>query len=487
MTFKKILQTSVAVAGVAAAFVAVPGSASASFGSGHVNPCQNPASIAGVGASFQRDAQLAWGATLLAPNPGGPNATGFGYLDLYNASTNPNGHGCASFAIGGGKTVSYEPKGSGDGRKAFGASTVVGEAGVRNTNYAFGGADEPPTAAQLVEANNGADHAVGGGDDAVLHTIPVAQSAVAVDVKLPAGCTLTASSTTRAISRDALEGVFAARSGYTQWGQILPSIVGPGCTTKPIQRVVRQESSGTTFAFKNYLRSIAPNGSTDFPAPTSANNTVWPNDSGSTAVVRPSSAGAGPLLDTLAGLTDGGIGYADLATSRAKAFDWVTGGSAGADDKVWLYVERAPVAPATTGTYVSPAVNNNAGVTGANKGSKCLNVDYQDGVGGALPATTASWANVNAVSTTSDYAICALTYALAWERPSLANNGSLQPLLTEDQARAVRDYLAFDVDAKTAIGSTPVAGQSQLAAAGYQQLPDTVRTKSMTGVSSLTW
>lgn len=451
----KSFRTGIAVAGAAAALILVPGSASAAFDTGHDTQCENAASIAGIGASFQRDAQLAWGATLLAPNPGGPNATGFGY------ATTANG-GCAPFAVGGGQTVTYEPKGSGDGRNAFGASTVTGVAGVRNTNYAFGGADEPPTTAQLAAAVEGPS--TGTTDNTNLHTIPVAQSAVAVDIKLPAGCTIANTSGARTITRAAVEGAFAAKSGYTQWGQILPSISGTGCSTKAVQRVVRLDSSGTTFAFKRYLSSID---ATDFPSALS--NTAWPNDSGSTAVVRGVANGAGSQLAALNGLSDGGIAYADLASSRAAAFDTASA----ADTTFWALTQRAD------GVAASPALNSTAGTT--TKGANCVNVTYKDAATGTLPTTTGSWASVDGTATGTGYGICALTYALAWEQASKANVGipAGQASITQDQARAVKDYLGFDI--KTA------GGQSQLAAAGYQALPPAVQTAAQAGVTALNY
>jgi ABC-type phosphate transport system substrate-binding protein len=455
-----MFRTGIAVAGAAAALAIIPGSASAAFDTSHDAQCESAGSIAGIGASFQRDAQLAWGATLLAPNAGGPNATGFGYFSTADG-------GCSAFAIGGSRTVSYEPRGSGDGRNAFGAT-----GGVRNTNYAFGGADEPHSPTQLAAANEGPTTSTA--DNAVLHTIPVAQSSVAVDVKLPTGCTVAADPDARRITRAALEGVFAARPGYTTWGAVLPSITGTtstgDCSAAPVRRVVRADSSGTTFAFKKYLRSISPNGATDFPS--SLGNIDWPNSTGATAVVRGAANGAGPQLDALNGLAGGGIAYADLATSRDKTFDWN-----GADDDAtfWNYVERAD------GEYTSPALENASDATGADRGSNCVAAEYANGgvAGAGLPSTTASWSNVDATATTAAYGICALTYSLAWERASLANVGSVQPAITQDQARAVKDYLGFAIKAS--------GGQSQLAAAGYAPLSTGVRAIAQAGVTALNY
>lgn len=477
----------IAVAGVVTALAVLPGGAGAAFDSGHERRCQSAGTIQGIGSSFQRAAQLAWGAMATFPGPAASAETGFGYLDLFDATSNPLGHGCPSFAVRGTNVVMYEPSGSGEGRKALGASVVPGEAGVRNRSYAFAGVDEAPTTAQIKAANDGPDRLTGTSDDAVLRTIPLAQSAVAVVVKLPAGCTLAAGSNLRRISRATLAGAFAAKAEYREWGQVLPAIVGPGCATKPIQRVVRTDDSGTTFAFKRYLASISADAASAFSP--SLGNTTWPNDSGVTTAVRSTLHGGGAQLDRLSALGDGGLGYADLATARAKGYDWVTGGDSRYDERFWLYVERAPREGDADGVYVSPAVSNNASASGTAQGAKCFDVGYVNGSGGPLPATTASWYDVSAVSTTADYPVCALTYALAWERPSRAN-GSLPwvgAAYTQQQARAVRDYLGYAVDAMTEPGYPPVAGQSQLVEAGYRELPEQVRAAAIDGVTALNW
>lgn len=475
MSLKNLLHTSVAVGVVSAAFVALPGSANAAFDSSHDTTCEVSGAVAaaGVGASFQREAQLAWGAEVLAPNAGGPLASGFGYLDLFNASTNPTGHGCAAAAVGGSIDVTYVPSGSGAGRRAFGASTTSGQAGVRNTNFVFGGADEAPTASEIAAANEGPT--TGTGDDATLHTIPVAQSSVAVAVKLPANCNVIADPAERRISRSALAAAFAGTA--TTWSAVLPdaTLIGAGCSAT-VKRVVRLDSSGTTFAFKNYLRSID---SSSFP--TSQANTAWPNE-GTNSVVRGAANGAGPQLDALNARVDGGIAYADLATARAKGFDWDDDLATADDDQTfWVYVQRS------TGAYASPAVSDDQSASGNQRGSNCAATTYANSGGAPLPSTTQSWFDVTANETSGGYSLCALTFALAWEEPSKANVGSLQPAITQDQARVARDYLGFVVEDKNGLNGTPRAGQSQLAAAGYQKLPETVRTEARTGVAQLNW
>ncbi len=191
--------------------------------------------------------------------------------------------------------------------------------------------------------------------------------------------------------------------------------------------------------------------------------------------------GAGALLDKLnqQGAT-GGIGYADLAASLGRSYGWdYEGGVLKPDDRtVWAYVQRIQ-----DNVYVSPAkIDNQVGT----KGARCTGVTYSN-----QGATTEdSWFNADAVETTVDYAICGLTYALAWESPKAAGINSL--------SRSVgrRDYLGYLLD-RPGLGTTPVGsqcdpkdsrygkGQCKLPTADYARLPADVFTKARAGVIQL--
>lgn len=484
MKGKTTMRASLAAVGAVTVLAMVPGGAQAAFDTGHDTQCENAASIQGRGASFQRSAQLGWGAEILAPNAGGPNAVGFGY------ATTGNG-GCAQFKLaadGGTQKVTYAPTGSGSGRLAFGATGTANQRDVNGASGPFilGGADEAPSDAgssnggvQQIENANAGDTSTAT-DNAILHTIPVAQSSVAVDARIPDGCQVAAGSTTRRISATKLERAFAADASADTWGEILPAIVGSTgglttaqCQAKPVVRVVRFDSSGTTFAFKRLLQKIATRDSsgTTWSEPT-LGNTAWPNDTAAN-LKKPASNGAGAQLDLLATQTDGGIAYADLATSRSKQFGW--DGTVATDRSVWLYVEQ----PGATGQYRSPATDNNQ--TGT-KGSNCGAVEYTDK--GATPValptdTTKSWYDVDAASTTVQYPGCALTFALAWQTPQPVNVGITDPTkrFTQDQARGVKDYLSYALN----------GGQGELAANDYQALPTNVLTAAQAGAGALGW
>ncbi len=461
-------------AGTLVALAVIPGNAGAAFDPSFNAACQGDLSIAGRGASFQRSAQLAWGASSVVASPAPATAVGFGYAPT-------SAGGCSLFKLsadGGSQTVSFDPQGSGEGRGVVGATTSVdtapnspkGAPGVRKTDIQFAAADEPPKPAQILAANMGPDQTAGTADDAVLYTVPVLQGAVATIVRLPDGCSVPNTAAGHSITRAALEGAFNGSTDYTQWGQILPSITGDGCATKAFKRVVRFDSSGTTYGLKNYLRDIKPG---DFP--TSQDNTVWPNDTGATAVVRPAVNGGGALADTLTQQTaNGGIGYVDLATARTKGFDTESGAAGDTDKTIWLNVERKG-----DGTFKSPALADTKGTT--NTGANCVNVTYADVTTGGLPSVTGSWYDVTSSSSAADYPICVLSYALVWEDMAKANVGHAAglPDYTQGQARAVKDYLGYALN--------PAGGQAALPGAGFQALPASIDTVSRNGQAALTW
>src|SRR5262249_39739953 len=126
------------------------------------------------------------------------------------------------------------------------------------------------------------------------------------------------------VSNATLEAAFAGDSSADTWGELLPGIdetaaggrADGDCAALPVKRVVRLDSSGTSFVLKDWLDTI--NAARGWPG---FANTAWPNDSGNTMVIRGAANGGGPVGDAL-NANDGSIGYMDLATSRSKGFDW---------------------------------------------------------------------------------------------------------------------------------------------------------------------
>jgi ABC-type phosphate transport system substrate-binding protein len=473
----------VALGGLAA----LPGTAGAAFDSSHDTTCENARSITGRGASFQRSLHVGFGASIVVNDIFPAQRQGFGY-DL---------PACGQFKLPadlGTETIRYNPAGSGAGRAAFGATRTADQRHTDGTGVAiapenFGGVDEAPTDTELANANEGhVDDSVYN-DDARLRTIPIAQSSIAVDVRIPDGCTVAQGTTTstRGMSRATVEGAFAANSSFDTWGEILRGITGTvtgtatACRDQRFVRVVRQDSSGTTFQFKRYLAAV--NGATGWAA---LGNAAWPNDAGATATVRSASRGAGAQLDTLSAQNvTGGIGYADLATSRTtnREYGWGSSAADSLDRRFWVYVGRA-----ADDVLRGPALNNNQSATVAQKGANCSGVTYADSSTGVLPASTlVSWYNVDAVLTANDYGICALTYGLAWSTPQPVNaginrsNASTTTPLTQGQQRATKDYFVYITSSSTGLG------QDKLNGLDYGRLPSAVQFVAATGAGGLDW
>lgn len=462
----------VTAAAVAAIAALAPGAqAHDNFPGSYAGECANPVPetntpLLGRGASFQRLAQQNWGADIVDTN--GTTVIDEGISGFQSVTA------CATdFSVAPGlHNLRYQSQGSGAGRAAFGTAN-----GVRDRAVAYGGTDEAPTNAEITNANAGA---AGSADDDALHTIPVAQSSIAVALRIPDGCQIGSGSDLtgplRRLTREAVEGAFAGISAYDTWGDITGNrIVGSTgglstavCQAKSFSRVVRLDNSGTTYQFKRYLTEVGRAGVTW----ATLANTAWPA-SGSNPLVRGAANGNGPLLDALSALsTDGGIGYSDLATARSRGFGW--DGTA-TDRTVWAYVQRI-----ADNAYRGPAVSNSQ--TGT-KGSNCADVQYNDYAqqadpvanGAVLPRSTAdTWISVDAVRTTEDYPICTLTYALTFEHPqSQAFVGD--PSWTIAKARARKSFLNYTIN----------GGQSVLRAADYDALPSAARTAAQTGVNNL--
>ncbi len=483
--------------------------------------------IQGRGASFQNQANnnstSGWiinaGCVLDA---GGLISFTAGDKDPQELGTDPANTGFNN----GNDLVFYDSQGSGNGLAAFGGGTgsapkFSNVAGVRDPLVSYIGTDDPPehgvgfvgrSMEEGVNAVAGAENEINDDDDGVYHTIPVAQSSVAVIVKTPLGCKLPAGNVygkrmlvpggvagkTNTIIEKIFSGEDPSPGGstppYATWGDLNWKTTGTSdpCTV-PIRRVVRRDNSGTTFGFKTFLNAndegtggVTPWTDHDTSA---ESNIVWPGrtvtdayidnegacDGTDSSVPVPPAAegdfvcasatsnGNGGLADTLNATTaNGGIGFADLSTARSKNFGWLNT----ADRTYWLQL----YSPTSTTTVFDAAEAAQGFKQGGPKGANCALAEYGNGGTGALPANTKQdWSQVVADPTVSGYPACILTFAGAWEDfndpyPTLA--------CTERKARhaAVKNYLEF------VLGTTPGGdeGQTILAANDYAALSASV-------------
>jgi ABC-type phosphate transport system substrate-binding protein len=363
--------------------------------------CQG-ANIVGSGATFQNSSHRdLWattgpasafraycGAGVTPPgvnwNPGSLNGSGFGKQIM----------GWRNSTSGGGNT---EDNTSGN----LSRSPLGGQR--------FAGTDEPLSGGELAQINGGTDAT---GDEGQIHQLPISMGAVAVLVNLPDGCTgfydnaATTSdhgNVARQRIRLTAQQIETAFRGGSDWDDLVPSITGTTtggapCATLPVRRVVRQDHSGTTHAFKDFLRAIAP----DFgwlSAQYATPNTNWPSQG---TLVVPGSSGGGQLV-TAASNNDGTISYSELGTARTSSSSVFVRGTDPADDKYWVQV-------GTHGTFRDPASHPD-GFTSAltpQRGANCVGATVSGVPTGPNP-TLGLWTDATAVNSASVYGICTLT------------------------------------------------------------------------------
>jgi hypothetical protein len=542
-----------ATTGLLALAAGLPSAANAAFDASA--PSCLPAALGGEGGNSSAVSIQGEGSSLQA------NAQ-----NLWKTILKTEAHGCGS----GAPSVEFESKSSGCGLNAVGAGgeassctykTGAGEAGskpgYRDAKDRFGASDFAPSPEeeQNIDAGpNGAGNAKSGR----IHVIPVAEAAIAVVVHVPAGCTLkdpgagmtsanddastggpndpagaptgdTALGQTLRlhIPAEALEEIWEHK--ITEWGKIPTPINGKllengdlegtptgsqkgphTCANFPIYRIVREDTSGTSYNFKAYL-SILPSSGEGGPklwaeSEVGKKNTAWPLGSAKETgvpnpvvsnectdakqICRAAKSGGGGLAEAVNG-TEGSIGYLDLATARKEGFNKKEGEE---DTTYWLPLE--PVNPGTgvvdTGVFVEPTVDPGAHFTkleGHRKGANCEGADVR-GVptaGGSSNGdpTLGDWSKAIATGDTAKaitehpttaYPVCAITYDLAFDDNAAAYENTTSE---EQAARAIKDYLSVAV---SQFGQDQLPGE-----ADYAVLKPELLTDAQTGVAAIGW
>lgn len=364
--------------------------------------------------------------------------------------------------------VTYESTGSGAGLESWGVEQKApGQELWFAGKNAFIGTEIAPNKKQEEEIES---HAAA----AKVLTIPVAQIAISVVVHLPKGCTVEGGPSTGVIAlKDAtVEKVFEGKD--TKWSQILNKAKFAGAEAKAckkalITRVVREDGSGTTDAFKKYLnvikkgKAVYESGETWSQNGEKAANTTWPKES-TDAVLRGS--GGGGLVKKVAE-TEGTIGYANVADARAnKAFVPAGEGGTGgpATSIFWATVESAK------NKYTNPSTN---GETGSKGNSNCTETVYTNGDNGKKvfppPGTEELWNEVTAALTQKNYDVCSLTYDLALTHYKGASTGAVagkeeteEAEPTEAEAQTVKDYIKYELSTSPEGGQEAVLGEDYL-------------------------
>jgi ABC-type phosphate transport system substrate-binding protein len=487
----------------ALAAIGLASSASADF---TTSKCAGTA-VAGRGGSFAKEAQAVWGLT---------------FKPVYCSGSGPN--------------VSYESVSSGAGVKSM---------QLRTDTPRFGGTDDPPTPAEVALINSGGTEVSGSvvadsdpTNDGKAHVFPVAIGAVVALVNFPEGCspepladkyrTVSAAAVT---GTPALKGILRVRftkvlyekiwagESNVKWSEAFPELVAQGAPCeKSIMRVVRQDQSGTTFAFKDYLSSInpargwkttwattGPNKTREWPSATFGKRDDCGNKNGVQDAGDPELPGSvnsfegilekqtdflttacgtgnGELIKTLAA-TDGSVGYADLATARNSSPTLAVNAgltAAAPTTPYWTQVQNGSItvgsANETNGLgFTEPTFDETNGfkTTGGQKGANCLSAT----ITGAPSDSFGNWANTSAVNSATGWGICTLTYAIVFD-DNLAVWNKTPAAEEEAKARSVKDYEEHVVSE---------AGQNQLFGADYAPLPAGMVAIARKAVSGIGW
>jgi ABC-type phosphate transport system substrate-binding protein len=294
--------------------------------------------------------------------------------------------------------------------------------------------------------------------------IPVAQTSIAVVANIPSACALKSE---KGLTYAELNSLFAGT--ISKWSSLSNVASKAACEvaeTGPIVRVVREDGSGTSFQFKNYLSVLetteAASGPGKFGAScttkkwselrtTGEPNLTWPEatcNTGATALHRVS--GGGALAEYVAATpnTIGYVAYSDAVAHNAKPLELQN-------------------ATGKTITYAAPGKVPSGGTnpTEANCSSRVYTVPAA-GRAGSGTGLGVDWSAVFGAAPTAGgtlYPLCTLTYDVAW-------NGYSTVGYTEGAkvGEAVHSYLGYVLN----------EGQSILGTLGYQTLPETVAAEN---------
>lgn len=380
-----------ALIGVAALAIMLIGAGSASA------TCTS--AIHGEGSSLQRLAQERWGTE---------NNVG------------------ASCTIAAGASVSYNPSGSGAGLEAWRANTGTGSI-TEGAGDHFIGTDDAPESVQVRNIERAAH-------SASVTEIPAAQAAVAIIINAPVNCTI------NNITNQSLQSVW--HHDINNWERVKPAPTGTGCNST-IRRVVRRDSSGTTYQFKHYLSDIA-NSAEWVRLQEATENTNWPARASDLIIA--ANNGGGELAREVRE-NAGTIGYANLGDALARTVTIVG-------------VQHNGTADAGA-TFAKPEV-------GAEKRANCAGIEYT-----ATITLRTIWTNIYGSEPTivgSSYSICTLTWILAVLDYARAG-------FTAAIGSSVKGFLEYVVDG--------TRGQTILKERNYAALPEPIERAARTIVAGI--
>jgi len=425
----------------ALAALAAPGGASAALGT----QCSG-ANITGQGANALKNAHAIWDAAFNTATKSKAACAG------------AKGQGTLQKPL-----VSYTTSSAAVGLESWGANKH-GTANFSLTN-AFIGASEPPNAAQKSEIESFETTST----PSALLSIPTVQTAIAVIVNLPTGCTATSKKDAGRLelNNKTLEAIF--KGDIKEWGEIKDdgdTITGTGCATAAIQPVVRLDGAGTTHIFKKYLSLIDEGTFTDEKEATETwngtsegtLNTDWPKAAN---VQRPAKTGD-TAIDAWVAEHPGTISYTTFAEARANgsfAANPASPGTGGPNTaRFWVPIQNNGLATGTESKkfkYADPSSNGDVS-TVAN--ANCKDTEYTNGSVAFPPENVQQpWDEVTTSTIEKKYPLCSIVVELA------LTNYSAFPGTSVEEATTVHDFFNFVTNSKGGGGQKAVEGHDYLA------------------------
>jgi ABC-type phosphate transport system substrate-binding protein len=316
----------------------------------------------------------------------------------------------------------------------------------------FGGMDAAPNASNLSLA------ATAAGTDA--EVVPIMQAPVAIVVNLPTGCKITANPKVTNVD------LLAAWENNITWQTLLTDAKAKpsGTCNSAITLEARSDSSGTTYAFRQYLYQLSQltgdgvyttNQISTAATEGQSTGAGWPSSTdGSTETVSPhENDNGGPG----AGANSGSFGVSHAVATNPGSMGYVNAADANQNDsfnkwssgktKFWVELQNNGIGTAKV-TAVEPA-------TGTNKGN-CY-ATYT----GSLPSNTTDpdWSNVAVANPTMKsktvYSLCTLTYDEAWHSYAADStvaafyNAKYSGETAAGVGNTVKDYLTWLVSTGT--------------------------------------
>jgi ABC-type phosphate transport system substrate-binding protein len=386
------------------------------------------------------------------------NAHEFVWDPDFNTSTNTSACAGGKKQGNGAKpTVGFVKSSASVGLESWGANGKAGP--VYGTTNAYISASEPPNPTQIAEIES---HETTPTANTVL-SIPTFQTALAVIVNLPTGCTATSKKDKGRLelTNVELEGIF--RGTIKTWGGINTdgdTLTGSGCATDPIGVVVRSDLAGTSHIFKRYLAQINNASFTDEKENSVTWNDVsegsvngdWPK---AAAVTRPTKTGD-TAIDEWVASHPGTISYTTLAEARKNGSFTASPGTGGPNTaKFWAPIQNNGLATTGKLKFADPSSNKDVATLGD---SNCKNTEYTNGEVAFPPASAEdAWDQVTTATTEPKYTLCSIVVELAFK------HYGAYPGTSSEEAQTVHDFFGFVTNAKGSGGQKLIEDHDYLA------------------------